>query len=339
MIVTQSNPIKFCNLSSSPPSGELVGAFNEWLIIKGYTRNTVNSVCKTVSYFLEWITEQGIETEQVSYNDVLAYINFKKKKGNKQRTLQLVTNGLNHFYNFLQSEHQVNENPVSNVQIKGIKRKILHEILTPEDLETLYKSFPTEIKIAAGRTCPPQGNNELARKRNKIILGLIIYQGLRTEELAKLELQDLQLREGKITIHKAKRTEGRTLKLEAHQIYDLMDYVHVIRKQILEAKQKLGYTLPPSGEAGRGLVFISVGTSLNFSNVMQKLMVSVRVINSKVKDHQQIRTSVICNWLKIHNLRKTQYMAGHRYVSSTEAYQLNNIEELQDDIKKYHPIN
>jgi hypothetical protein len=31
-------------------------------------------------------------------------------------------------------------------------------------------------------------------------------------------------------------------------------------------------------------------------------------------------------------------MAGHRYVSSTEAYQINNIEELQDDIKKYHPI-
>ncbi|MGZ8890135.1 MAG: tyrosine-type recombinase/integrase [Nitrososphaeraceae archaeon] len=302
--------------------------FSEWFFIKGHTTNTVKSTAKTITYFLEWITEQGIETEQVSYNDVLAYINFKKKKGNKQRTLQLITNGLNHFYNFLQSEHQVNENPVSNVQIKGIKRKVLHEILTPEELETLYKSFPTEIKRVENKKIPPQGNNELARKRNKIILGLIIYQGLRTEELAKLELQDLQLREGKITIHKAKRTEGRTLKLEAHQIYDLMDYVHVIRKQILEATKKQS-----------NKVFISVGTSLNFSNVMQKLMVSVRVINSKIKDHQQIRTSVICNWLKVHNLRKTQYMAGHRYVSSTEAYQINNLEDLQEDVKKYHPIN
>jgi site-specific recombinase XerD len=302
--------------------------FSEWFFIKGHTTNTVKSTVKTITYFLEWITEQGIETEQVSYNDVLAYINFKKKKGNKQRTLQLITNGLNHFYNFLQSEHQVNENPVSNVQIKGIKRKVLHEILTPEELETLYKSFPTEIKREENKKIPPQGNNELARKRNKIILGLIIYQGLRTEELAKLELQDLQLREGKITIHKAKRTEGRTLKLEAHQIYDLMDYVHVIRKQILEATKKQS-----------NKVFISVGTSLNFSNVMQKLMVSVRVINSKIKDHQQIRTSVICNWLKVHNLRKTQYMAGHRYVSSTESYQVNNLEDLQEDVKKYHPIN
>jgi hypothetical protein len=31
-------------------------------------------------------------------------------------------------------------------------------------------------------------------------------------------------------------------------------------------------------------------------------------------------------------------MAGHRYVSNTEAYQINNIEELKEDIKKYHPI-
>ncbi|MFO0322975.1 MAG: hypothetical protein ACK504_11185 [Bacteroidota bacterium] len=33
-------------------------------------------------------------------------------------------------------------------------------------------------------------------------------------------------------------------------------------------------------------------------------------------------------------------MAGHRYVSSTEAYhQVNNIEELQDDVKRYRPLN
>jgi hypothetical protein len=34
-----------------------------------------------------------------------------------------------------------------------------------------------------------------------------------------------------------------------------------------------------------------------------------------------------------------QYMAGHRYVSSTENYLVNDIEDLQDDITKYHPTN
>ena len=174
---------------------------------------------------------------------------------------------------------------------------------------------------------PPQKNNQLARVRNKIILGLIIYQGMRTEELARIEIQDLKLREGKIFITGSRRTEERTMKLESHQVYDLLEYTNTTRKQILTATKK-----------NSSKVFISVGTSLNFQNIMQKLMQSVRGINPKIKDLNQIRTSVITNWLKVHNLRKVQYMAGHRYVSSTEAYQQNNIEELQEDIKKYHPI-
>jgi site-specific recombinase XerD len=141
--------------------------FSEWLIIKGFTSNTIQGLCKTVTHFFTWITEQTI---------VLAYINYKKQHGNKARTLSIIANSLNHFYRFLQSEHHLNENPVTNVIIKGIKRKVLHEILTPEELEILYKSFPTEIKREENKKIPPQGNNELARKRNKIILGLIIYQ-------------------------------------------------------------------------------------------------------------------------------------------------------------------
>jgi len=71
---------------------------------------------------------------------------------------------------------------------------------------------------------------------------------------------------------------------------------------------------------------------------MQKLVKLIQLKHHNLKDIRQIRTSIITNWLKIYNLRKVQYMAGHRYVSSTELYQLNNIEELQDDIMKYHPI-
>jgi|694.fasta_scaffold24797_5 site-specific recombinase XerD len=313
---------------AEPSRSAYLEQFSEWLTIKGYASKSINSISTNNTYFLNWIKEQNIQITQTSYNDVLAYINYKRKIGNKPKTLQLIITALNHYFNFLVNENYIKDNPASNIKIKGIKRKVLQEILTPEELETIYKNYSIEKReYEQGKKVPPQTNNELARKRNKIILGLTIYQGIRTEELAKLELQDLQLREGKINIQGGKRTEGRILKLEAHQIYDLMDYVHTIRKQILEATKK---------ESTK--VFISVGTSLNFANMMQKLVKSIQEKNKKIKDIKHIRTSVITNWLKIHNLRKVQYMAGHRYVSSTEAYQINNIEELQDDIKKYHPI-
>jgi integrase/recombinase XerD len=46
----------------------------------------------------------------------------------------------------------------------------------------------------------------------------------------------------------------------------------------------------------------------------------------------------ITNWLKHFNLRETQYMAGHKYVSSTERYRMDNLEDMQKELEKYHPL-
>ncbi len=35
---------------------------------------------------------------------------------------------------------------------------------------------------------------------------------------------------------------------------------------------------------------------------------------------------------------KVQYMAGHKYVSSTERYRTDNPEDLQKELEKYHPL-
>jgi len=52
----------------------------------------------------------------------------------------------------------------------------------------------------------------------------------------------------------------------------------------------------------------------------------------------QVRQSVIAEWLKTKDLRMAQYMAGHKYVSTTERYQVNNLEDLEEALNKYHPL-
>ena len=51
-----------------------------------------------------------------------------------------------------------------------------------------------------------------------------------------------------------------------------------------------------------------------------------------------VHESVITRWLKQYNLRKTQYLAGHQYLSSTEAYQKSDLEGLQEVVQKYLPL-
>ena len=51
----------------------------------------------------------------------------------------------------------------------------------------------------------------------------------------------------------------------------------------------------------------------------------------------QIRASAIPNWLKHYNLREMQYMVGHKYVSSTDRYRMDTLDDLQKEMEKYHP--
>ena len=299
--------------------------FKEWLLLKKYSPATTVTTVRIIEYFRSWAATENInELEEICYQDAMMFISWSSKHGASQKTIANYLNHIRKFYQFLISEGVVKENPVAHIKVQGIKRKVYHDILNVEELQKLYNEYPATIEVS--KAMPPQQRNILSRKRNKVILSLLIYQGLRVEEVAALCLQDLQLREGKITIHSQRRTAARTMKLESHQVYELMDYIHEIRKPFLEVhgvNEKL---------------FLQWKKGENFYGITQMMLAHLRKINSRIKNFDQIRASVITQWLKQYDLRKVQYLAGHKYVSSTEEYKANVIDELQDDITKFHPL-
>lgn len=295
--------------------------FAEYLTIKKQSKKTIQTNMRIVNHFTKWLTAKNTELSEVKHNTLIGYINHCKNKGNTQRTLQVNVTCIRHYYNFLISENHVIENPTTGMNIMGIKRRMLYETFTPDELNTFYKTYANQT--------PSTGiGSKLILKRNKIILGLVIYQALRSEELARLTPNDIKLQEGKIYVSSSRRTNERELTLEAHQLYDLMDYINETRKALLAITNRQTNNL-----------FISMGTGKDdyFSNIMDKLVRQLKKIDTRIKDIKQVRGSVIVNWLKIHNLRKVQYLAGHRYVSSTEAYQVNNMDDLKEDVSRYHP--
>ncbi len=299
--------------------------FIEWLLLKKYSPATAATTARATEYFRQWAAGEGItELETIRYPDAMVFIAWSSRQGASQKTIANYLTHISKYYQFLISESMVKENPVAHIKIQGIKRKVYHDILNTDELKLLYNQYPTTIEQQPG--WPPQERNILSRKRNKVILSLLIYQGLRAEELASLELHDLQLREGKITIHSQRRTAGRTMRLESHQVYELMDYIHEIRKQFLNANET------------RNKLFLQWKAADNFHSITQMLLKHLRQINPRVKNLDQLRASVITAWLKQYDLRKVQYLSGHKYVSSTEAYKVNNIDELQDDVIKFHPL-
>jgi site-specific recombinase XerD len=306
--------------------------FKEWLQIKGYSSKSITSIIVAVNYFIAWYEQENInDIAEVTHNDVMAYVQYQNTRGVSKKTVAHYVMHTEKYFTFLQSENEVTDNPCSNIKIKGIKRKVLHDILKVEELEKLYEDYKTETIIEKSETIkvpPPQHLQNLARKRNKIIVGLIVYQGVRSEEIMQLQISDVKLREGKINIPAARRSNERILKLESQQLYDMLDYINDTRKQIL---------LHQNNTTTQTL-FVSISGSIHFKNALKLLVQQLQRINGKVKSLEQLRASVIVHWLQQCNLRKVQIMAGHRYVSSTESYKANNMQELKEDIKNYHPF-
>ncbi|MFB0924807.1 MAG: phage integrase N-terminal SAM-like domain-containing protein, partial [Vicingaceae bacterium] len=270
--------------------------FLTYLETKGFSNKTRASIYSDVIKFINWCEDENIESEQSTYTEILAYIKHIQKRNIKQRTIQIYIGSLKHYFTWLVKRELIAENPIKQIKIQGIQRKYLYHIIKKQELETLYESF----KIPTTKT-----HRQLAAKRNKVILGLMIWQGLGTRELANLEEKDLKLREGKIYIQGSRKSNERELKLEAHQVLDIMEYQLKTRQEILNFRKDNNQS---------DSLFVSTGSSDHFNNIIQKLIQKLKQQNPAVESIKQIRTSVITHWLKSYNLREVQYKAGHRYV-------------------------
>lgn len=76
----------------------------------------------------------------------------------------------------------------------------------------------------------------------------------------------------------------------------------------------------------------------NINNRIKYMFDRLKKMNAKGINANQIRSSVITEWLRKNNIRQVQYLAGHKYVSSTERYQVNNLDDLQNELKVHHPM-
>jgi len=68
------------------------------------------------------------------------------------------------------------------------------------------------------------------------------------------------------------------------------------------------------------------------------MVIQLREQFPQVKNLHHIRGSVITHWQKQEGVMEAMVKAGHRYVSSTQRYQTNKYEELQDQLKTMHPL-
>ena len=289
--------------------------YNTYLKKEGYTTKTIKSKELALQYFTKWCKRQSTTPIEIDYKTCLKYIKHLTRKGNSKKTINHKLSSIKTHFNYLINESYRTDNPIENVNVRGTQRSINYNLLEPEELEDLYYSYETDKHL--------EEYHKHTSKRNKIIVGLLVYQGLDTQDLKNLKTEHLHLNKGKIYVPSRKRSNARELELKPWQMMEFMEYINEVRKYLLQRLNIDTDQLFPSGDR-----FIITNT------IIKKL----KKYNQKVESNKQIRASVITNWLSEHNLRKTQYLAGHRYISSTERYLQDDLENLHEIVNNYHPI-
>ncbi len=316
-------------------------SFKTYLRELGNGENTIRQKSNYAGYFLKWLETERLLPEDARYNDLLNFIDYCKLEGGRpalsgegNKLINGKLRSIRNYYEYLQKEGTGILNPASNLYLRGIRRKVITGTLEYKTLEALYQDYPPK-----GGQVPTQTTRQ---KRNKVILGLFVYQAITTEELQQLEPGHLKLKEGKIAIPGNRRRNSRILEMKSFQILELHEYLTEIRPAIIKEITTPKPARKPDKINHAKLenqLFISINGSGNIKNSLLHLFRNVKKLNPVITNARQIRQTTITHWLKTNNLRRVQYMAGHKYVSSTERYQVGSLESLQSRLEQMHPLN
>jgi integrase/recombinase XerD len=294
--------------------------YQAYLEQNNYSRSTIAHYVERLEEFQKWLKSRRIKSTEIDYTTNLGYIKHLKQKGLQVQTINNHIVTLRNYFDYLIETNKRTENPLEEVSIKGTVKKVLHNLLSSDELEDLYYSYETENFSKYTKAAI-----KLTSKRNKVITGLIVYQGLNTTNLKSLLLEHLELYKGKIYVPSTRRNNSRTMELKSWQVLDLLEYINEIRPQLAK-----------SNNLHNDHLFIP---QTHFNDLVQRGIIKrLKEINYKAGNVYHLRASVIVNWLGQFNIRKVQYLAGHKYISSTESYRQNNLESLQEAINQFHPL-
>ncbi len=128
--------------------------------------------------------------------------------------------------------------------------------------------------------------------------------------------------------HRHKRS--RIIPLKANQILSLNNYLFQLRPELLRSESEKLFAPQADDYSLLHWQFKQLSKKVK-EQVKEKLDIEIHKLS-------QLRHSRIALWTAEQGLRKTQYLAGFKRVSSAERYRQANLEDLKEQVAKYHPL-
>lgn len=280
--------------------------FKKYLGNHGYTQKTAQEKAADASHYLAWVQAHHIPVDQVRYADLMDYVGHLQSEGkpvhHQNRKLRAI-----------EMYHSFNQLPAV-VQGLRVKRHqtVLKPVLESVELEIVYQHYPPH------------------RLLDQLMLSLVIWQALEPKDIERIELEDVNLSKGQLYIKSRNQRQARYVKLEAHQIMQLYEYITATKVKREQANHER--LIVPLTHAKDSLH--STWRRLN----KEVTHPSGSQLNISVRSLQHLRQSRLAHWVNQYGLRQAQYLAGFKSVKGMEYYQTQSLKDLQQQLEQCHPL-
>jgi integrase/recombinase XerD len=269
----------------------------------------------TIKKYLDYIQTKSKTAE---YKDILHYIAHLRKNENlTPKSIKHYLSAVKIYYQYLLETGQRNDHPCRELYLKDkINKHVKADALYSEEILENYLEKTKEDP------------DEKLRRRNEVIVSLLVYQALTVAEICNLNIEDINLEKAEINIKSNHKKKARTLQLKAKQILLFYNYLKEDYPKLTKFIQHKNPTKLITGK-------LQETTRPNILN---------RMINERRKPEEKlqpikIRQSVIANLLRKENdTRIVQVFAGHKRASTTVQYKQTELEILKNAINNFHPI-
>ena len=272
---------------------------------KGYAKETVKSYIRRLEKYEQWCKQKQNYKNESETQLAFKYLKHLQKNTTNSRTINRSLQPLRLYYRLFRKH-----NPFAYTYIKREVQSIKHNFFSTAELAEIYDNYPQKTT---------------AQIRNKVLLGLYVFQGIKSSEVKTINTKDLDLNGYIILLKGDNRTNKRKIGLNIKQILLLSQYIDKERIILQKENKETALILFPKGKYG-------------FHNLLSAISSKLKKDIYGFEGLYQLRASVIYNWVKEYDVRKAQYLSGHKYISSTEKFKVEDINGLIKEIEKYFPI-
>jgi integrase/recombinase XerD len=280
---------------------------------RSHAENTIENYLRDVNKLYEYIglQEKQLTFESLELSDLQDFLAYLYELGISEKSQARIISGIKAFYNFLEIENLIKENPTQLLETPRLTKK-LPETLTFEEIQMMLEIIDLST---------PEG------VRNRAILETLYSCGLRVSEIVNLKLSNLYMDLDYIKV-KGKGNKERLVPIGSIAQKYIKMYMNDVRVHINSKKTEESYLFlnKRGGRLSRVMIFYIIKDAAEKAGI------------SKTVSPHTFRHSFATHLVEGGaDLRAVQEMLGHASITTTEIYTHLDQNFLRSEVLKYHP--